>query len=119
MDMAWRHALQLQSETASFLSPEYGTLALITKHLAKVLHYKIMRVLLNTINSGICPVHCFRVGKNRIASVRLEREQPVCCQQAQQCGAAIKNRFHHLVRAMNMQIMQAVIKPVNSVIEVQ
>ena len=58
------------SETASFLYQEYGTLTLNTKQLAKVLHYKTTRVLLNAISTGTCPVHTFRVGKNRVADIR-------------------------------------------------
>ena len=56
--------------TASFLFQQYGTLTLTTKQLAEVLHYKTTRVLLNSISSGTCPVHTFRLGKARVADLR-------------------------------------------------
>ena len=58
------------SETASLLYQEYGTLTLNTKQLARVLHYKTTRVLLNAISTGTCPVHTFKAGKNRVADIR-------------------------------------------------
>ena len=58
------------SETATLLHQEYGSVLLSTTQLAKVLHYKTTRVLLNAVSMGTCPVHTFRVGKCRVADIR-------------------------------------------------
>ncbi len=58
------------SETAAILYEEFGCLTLNTKQLARVLHYKTTRVLLNAISTGTCPVHTFKTGKNRVADIR-------------------------------------------------
>ncbi len=62
--------MQFSSETANFLFQQYGSLTLSTEQLAQVLHYKSTKVLLNAISSGSCPVHTFRVGKNRVCDIR-------------------------------------------------
>lgn len=62
--------MKFSSETASLLFQQYGTLMLTTEQLAEVLHYKTTRVLLNSVSSGTCPVHTFRVGKSRVADIR-------------------------------------------------
>ena len=68
--IAWRHPMKFSSETATLLFQEYGSLLLTSKQLTEVLHYKTTKVLLNSIRSGTCPVHTFRVGKCRVADIR-------------------------------------------------
>ena len=58
------------SDTAQLLYAEYGSLTLNTRQLAKVLHYRSPRVLLNAISAERCPVHTFKCGKHRIADIR-------------------------------------------------
>lgn len=62
--------MKFSSETANLLFAQYGSLTLSTEQLAEVLHYKTTRVLLNSISSGTCPVHTYRLGKSRVADVR-------------------------------------------------
>ena len=58
------------SDTAQLLYAEYRSLTLNTSQLAKVLHYRSPRVLLNAISAERCPVHTFKCGKHRIADIR-------------------------------------------------
>ena len=44
------------NDTAQLLYAQYGTLTLNTRQLAKILHYRSPRVLLNAISAERCPV---------------------------------------------------------------